>query len=577
MNSISRFIPADLVVNSWNDIEPYFDKLKEMKLKNVADLENLILKYSEVLSVYSEQHSLAYIGMTCHTDSPSHVKRQELFEAEIDPHFFRARHALDLKIQQSPFFDSLPKKRYSQFKKKLDRGLVLFREANVELETRLAGLATQYSQIAGSLTVSLDGQEMTLPQAKALLVSPDRHLREKVWKKIFEARMKAKPALDEIFNQMVGLRHQMAVNAGYVNYRDYKHDSDCRFDYTPQDVLALHTAIKNKVLPLAKKILQKKKTALGIEGSLRPWDTEASQPGLSPLKPFQQTDELIDKSIELLGKIHPDFGNNLKRMRQAGLLDLESRKGKAPGGYNMALQITGMPFIFMNSAGIHRDLTTLMHEGGHAMHTFLTRDEPLVFYRTTPMEIAEVASMSMELLTGSYWNIFYTHPDRERAWQEYLNEIVLYLPWYAIVDKFQHWIYLNPQHTAQERDKEFARLMTEFGTGMIDWSSLEPFYENYWQAQLHIFEVPFYYIEYAIAQIGALQVYRNCLNNREKGLLGYIRGLKAGGSLPLPEVWSLMGIRFDFSEKMVGELMEFVARERIELPTQAFSGLCSTD
>jgi len=287
--------------------------------------------------------------------------------------------------------------------------------------------------------------------------------------------------------------------------------------------------------------------------------------GQEALKPFTTGEELLEKSIAIFSELQPQFGENLKAMQAADLFDLESRKGKAPGGYNYGLETTGMPFIFMNAAGTHRNVTTMCHEGGHAMHTFLTNNEPLIHYRDTPSEMAETASMSMELFTSGLWNKFYDEKDHVRARREHLEDIISFFPWCATVDAFQHWIYLNPDHTVEQRDDYFDELNKRFTSGLVNWEGYDHHRRNKWQQQLHIFGMPFYYVEYGIAQLGALQMYRLFKQNPEAALEGYIKGLSLGSSKPLPEVWDTMGIKFDFSEGTLKELVEFVQKELAEL------------
>ena len=361
---------------------------------------------------------------------------------------------------------------------------------------------------------------------------------------------------------MIKLRHKMAKNAGFKNYRDFKHHDLHRFDYTVDDVLTFHESIEKHVLPLVKKISEVQMKSLGLnKGEFYPWDVHGKPENETALKPFENGKELLEKTVSIFSKIKPEFGENLKKMNENDLFDLDARKGKAPGGYNYGLEVTGMPFIFMNAAGTHTDVVTLMHEGGHAMHTFLTNSEPLFQYRNCPSEMAETASMSMELISSGYWSEFYNEEDHKRARREHLERIVGVFPWVAIIDSFQHWVYTNPEHTTEQRDEHFASLMNRFGSGLVNWDNHYDYLKNTWQKQLHVFSVPFYYIEYAIAQIGALQVYKNFVQDNEKGIQSYIDGLKIGSSKPIPEIWDSMNIKFDFSADTIKELMEFVEKE----------------
>ncbi|MCP5464572.1 MAG: M3 family oligoendopeptidase [Deltaproteobacteria bacterium] len=565
MYQLSGFIPADLQINSWDDLKPYFEKLLHQDIKSVEDLERLIVHYSEAISVYHEQNARSYINMTCHTNNEDYVKRHELFAVELGPKLETICNQIDKKITASDFFKNLPEERYACYKQSIARDLELFREKNVNVQAELSKMVSEFEQLAGKLMVEYDGEKLPIPMVSKKLLSSDRSEREKAWFAIQDTRYQSKDEHDQLFDQMIKKRHELATNAGYKNFRDYKHDALHRFDYTVKDVLQFQESIEELVVPLANKLLEKQKNKLGITDSFRPWDSSGKPKDEKPLEPFEKAEELLGKTKDIFAKLDPQFKDNLQKMDDAKLFDLESRANKAPGGYNYGLEITGMPFIFMNAAGTHRDVVTLMHEGGHAMHTFLTNNEPLINYRNTPSEMAETASMSMELLTAKHWGEFYNEEDFKRARQEHMEGVIDTFPWVATVDAFQHWVYTNPEHTVEDRDGEFEKLMQRFGGTCVDWSGLEKYRRNFWQKQLHIFSVPFYYIEYAIAQIGALQVYRNFKKDEKAGLEAYKRGLSLGSSKPLPQVWEAMGIKFDFSKNNLKALMDFVSEELASL------------
>lgn len=562
----SAFIPTNLVIKNWDDLKPFFDKLSSQKIQSNQDLEDLILHYSEVISMFSEQYARAYINMTCHTDKQDFVRTYETFSSEISPKVEVASNELQKKISNSDFFADLPAARYTQLKQSLKRDLEMFHAENVPLDAELSKLVSEYEQLAGSIVVTVDNEEITLPKAGVFLESNNRNERQKYWSAIQQARYSRKAEHDELLNKMIQLRHKVSQNAGYSNFRDYQHDHMHRFDYTVSDVLKFHDAIEKHVTPLVKNITKNHMQKLGLTTvDYRPWDSTGKPITEKPLKPFQTVNDLLNHTIDIFTEIKPEFGANLKTMRSNSMFDLESRKAKAPGGYNYGLQVTGMPFIFMNAAGTHRDVVTLMHEGGHAMHTFLTNSEPLIQYRNTPSEMAETASMSMELLSSSHWNRFYSDDDLKRARREHLEGTIDVFPWVATVDCFQHWLYTNPEHSASERDLAFEKIFDRFGTGLVNWSGFENIKRNLWQKQLHIFSVPFYYIEYAIAQIGALQIYRNYRKDPKQGIHDYVTGLSLGSSRPLPEVWRAMNIKFDFSEQTIRDLMLFVGEELASL------------
>lgn len=561
MQKPANFIATDLKITAWRDIAPYFAKLLQCEIASSGTLEDFLIHYSQVLSVYQEQNARAYIDMTCHTDREDFIKRHELFVTEIAPEVTKVCHAISEKILNNAFCASLPP-RYGQLKKFLKRELELYREENVSLNAELNLLESHYEQLSGSLLATYQGKKLPLPQVSVKLESVRREERKEAWCAIQKARMAAKEKHDEIFDRMIALRHRVALNAGYKNFRDYKHAELERFDYTVDDVLMLHESIREHVLPLQQKMTLAQIERLGLKKTdFRPWDVAGKAEHECPLKPFTHSEELLAKTVDIFSVLREEFGHNLKRMRQNQLFDLEARANKAPGGYNFGLEVTGMPFIFMNAVGSHQDVITLTHEGGHAMHTFLTHDEPLVQYRHCPAETSEVASMAMELMASTSWQKFYRAEDCKRARREHLERIVSTFPWVAIVDGLQSWVYTHPNHSHEERDRECATLMDRFGTGLVNWQGYKNEYKNTWQKQHHIFSVPFYYVEYAIAQLGALQVYQNFVRDREDGLQKYINGLKLGCSRPLPEVWQTLGIQFDFSAQTIKRLMDFVEEE----------------
>ncbi|NQU67872.1 MAG: M3 family oligoendopeptidase [Candidatus Marinimicrobia bacterium] len=558
----NEFIPQDLTIERWEDIQPYFQTMIDLEIKTTDGLKTVIQKFSDTLAVFYEKYAWSYINMSCHTDKQNFVDAYENFSTKISPEVQKASNIIEKKISNSPLFDEIDAERYGQFRKNLLREIELFRRENVDLDAHLSTLSSKYEQITGGLTATIDGEDLPLPRAAVKLQNENREIRKQAWLAIWETRYNIRESLDEIYNEMIQVRHKIAMNAGYKNYRNFQHDNLHRFDYTPKDAENFHDAIEKYVVPLSREIGVRHRKKLGLPSDdYRPWDTGGEPQGQTRLKPFSSGNELRDTAISIFNQLHPEFSKNLKLMESNNLFDLDSRKGKAPGGYNYPLEVTGMPFIFMNAAGTQRDVVTMMHEGGHAMHTFFTNDEPLVFYRDTPAEMAETASMSMELMTSPHWDKFYNEADHLRARKEHLEGIITFFPWCAIVDAFQHWIYLNPTHSVEERNDYFIALSRRFSPSLVNWEGYEHFRRNSWQRQGHIFSSPFYYIEYGIAQLGALQVYRNFIQNPKIGLDGYIRGLRLGSTKSLPKVWEAMGIKFDFSADSICSLMEFVQGE----------------
>jgi oligoendopeptidase F len=425
----------------------------------------------------------------------------------------------------------------------------------------LSVLAQQFGSISGKMTVTVNGQEYTLQQAMKFLENPDRALREKVYRQIQERRAADKEQLNKLYSDLIQRRHQLARNAGFDNFRDYKFVEMGRFDYSKEDCFRFHDSVKQHILPLVTLINEHKKKKLGLD-QLRPWDTEAEPAGVIPLNPFKSGNELLEKTVSCFGGLSPFFADCLRTMKAMNRFDLESRIGKAPGGYNCPLAETGAPFIFMNAAGQMHDVTTMVHEGGHAIHSFLSHHLDLSAFKEYPMEIAEVASMSMELFSMQNWEVYFNDPeDLKRAKRQQLERVITIFPWIATIDKFQHWVYEHPAHTVEERTENWYRILQEFSSGTVDWSGLEDYQKNSWQKQLHLFEVPFYYIEYGIAQLGAIGLWKQFKKNKEAALNNYTHALELGGTKTLPELYAAAGLKFDFSSGYIKELMDFVEEE----------------
>jgi oligoendopeptidase F len=559
-----RFVPAPLDLGRWDLVAPLFQQLQDRPLDSLANLEKWLDDLGELQDCLNEEGSLRYIRMTCQTDDPeiekSYVDFLEKISEPSKPQFF----ALSKKYWECPYRSSLPEKNYFLYNRSIENDLALYRKENIPLETDLEKLSQQFQKLSGSMTVNYEGKEQTLQQMGRYLEMTDRNKREEAWRLTAQRRLEEKDKFEELFDQMLKIRVKAARNAGFENYRDYMFRRKERFDYGPKDCETFHESAQKAIKPLVVKIQQKRGKKMDLS-SLRPWDLLVDPKGLPPLKPFEKTEELAGKCETIFQQVDPEFGQNFKTMRNLGLLDLESRKGKAPGGYNSSLEESRLSFIFMNAVGMEGDVRTLLHEGGHAMHGFASRLIPFSAYRHAPMEFCEVASMSMELIAFPYLGGFFPNPkDSARYRSRQLEEVIALLPWIATIDAFQHWIYTHPGHGRKERGDYWMDLRRRLG-GIEDWSGLEEVQAHLWHRQLHIFEYPFYYIEYAIAQLGALQVWMNFRKDKAEGVRLYKQGLSVGGSQTLPEIFKSAGIRFDFSLKMIEPLMNEVEKELAEL------------
>jgi len=556
-----HFIPDDFKLSEWLSLEPFLKNLLAREITSREDLEYWLKDSSELEAVISEDACWRQIRMTCDTENKALEESFTFFVMEIQPHIQPYADKLNKKLIECPFTTSLDHKKYFTYLRAVKKNIELFREKNIPIQSELSVLAQQYGVISGKMTVEVNRQEYTLQQASKFLESHNRALRQEVYLKIQERRLKDKDALSEMYSQLIAKRHQVALNAGFLNYRDYKFVEMGRFDYSKEDCFQFHEAVKQHVLPLVDLIYENKRKKLKLE-SLRPWDTEAEPEGITPLSPFKNSDELIEKTINCFHQLRPFFGECLKKMKAIGHLDLESRKGKAPGGYNCPLAESGAPFIFMNAAGQMHDVTTMVHEGGHAVHSFLAHPLELSSFKEYPMEIAEVASMAMELFSMDYWETFFAKDEElQRAKEHQLERVITIFPWIAIIDKFQHWVYENPTHSLEERGNKWMEILNEFSSSAIDWSGLEEYRGYSWQRQLHLFEVPFYYIEYGIAQLGAIGMWKQFKEDKEMALDNYTTALSLGGTRTLPELYESAGLKFDLSANHIESLMLFVQKE----------------
>ncbi len=556
-----NYLPENFKIEDWNSIKSYFEDLKNRDFSSKDDFLQWLKDLNELEAALQEELGRSYIKMTCYTNNKDYRDRFNFLITEIEPKVSPIVNTLNKKIVESRFLEEIDIQGFDVMIRGLKTQIELFREENVPLFSKIQSLQSKYGEITGALYIKHDGQELTLPQASNYLMSKDRKIREDVFYKIAEARASVEKELDDLFNEMLPIRQQIAENAGFKNFRDYIFKAKGRFDYSAEDCKTFHDAVKKEVVPLLDELAENRKERLALD-KLRPWDLKVDKFGKDALKPFESSEDLIEKSINLFNKIDPFFGSCLNTMKNIGHLDLESRKNKAPGGYNYPLDEIGVPFIFMNATSTFRDMITLMHEGGHAVHSFLVRDFDFLSFKHPTAEVAELASMSMELLTMDHWNIFFgSEEEFLRAKEEHLEQIIETLPWVAVIDKFQHWIYENPKHSIEDRRNKWLEIFDEFHSELIDYSGLDLYKRMIWQKQLHIFEVPFYYIEYAIAQLGAIGIWLNYKKNKDEGLDKYKRGLALGYTKTIPEIYSETGINFNFTDEHISGLIQSIKTE----------------
>ena len=562
--TLYQYAPDNVDYSDWSQYEVLLQKLLDHPIRSTYELKLWMRDRDELKSFSIAQRSRARINYSRQTDNPEYeAKRKHIIE-NIRPKLKPYQQKLDQKYINCEFRSSLDKDFYALFDKKLETDIKLFREENIPIQTETNLLSQRYMKINAAMTAEWDGEEKTLQQLDVFTIDPERSVREKAWKKITNRRLQDRDAMDEIYDEMLGKRDRIAKNCNFDNFRDYAFVSKKRFDYTPEDCFQLHNAIEKCVVPLARKLAQKQKKSLGVE-ILRPWDMKVDPQNRSPLKPFDKIEDLKNGVQRIFDRLDPEISAEFAEMNWRGNLDLESRKGKAPGGYCSNYMVTRSAFIFMNAAGIHQNVETLLHETGHAYHFCRASKLPLSHYWFAPLEFAEVASMTMELFGLDLLDEFYSGEYLNRAKREQLERIITFLPWMSRIDAFQHWIYTHPDQTREERSQAWLDLEERFD-GRADWTGFEDAKAAEWHRQRHIFKAPFYYIEYGIAQLGALQIWKNYLENPEKALQQYKKALSLGGSQPLPVLFETAGAKFDFSIENIQPLMDLLEEELAKLP-----------
>ena len=556
-----RFLPQGYKLTQWPELEAYYQQLLERPIHTVAELQQWIDDRSELDAVISEDFSWRYIKITVDSSDKSANEAYQYAAQELSPKVTSMEHQLNVKLVQNPFLSQLDPAHYGIYIRNARNAVELHCEDNIPLVTEVQLKAKEYGRLFSEMTIGVNGVQMTLQKAGALLEETDRNYRESIYHKINQRILQDTENLEELFDEMLRQRHLTAQNSGFDNFRDYKFQSLGRFDYSADDCLRFHDSIASEILPLLDELNEHRRKLLDIK-VLRPWDLNVDTSGQQPLRPFESVEELVDKTVTCLSRLHHSFGDAIRLMWQKGHLDLESRKGKRPGGYNMPLHLSGLPYIFMNAANSVSDMRTLLHESGHAIHSLLTHAHQLSSAKRVPFEVAELAAMSMELLTMDHWDVFFPEPEElRRARIGQLENVLKVLPWIATIDKFQHWIYTNPQHTRAERKAAWMDILKTFTSSQVDFTGLDHYQEYLWHKQLHIFEVPFYSIEYGMAQLGAIALWKKYRENPEETISNYIKALELGYSKSIPEIYETAGISFDFSPAYVRELGAFVKTE----------------
>lgn len=559
------YLPNRFKLTVWERLRSFYEELLSRDIFSLPDLEQWLFDRSELDAFVSESFAWRYINISGNSADEQAQEAYQYAVKELSPRIADFTFKLNCKLVENPLTAQLDPTRFGIYLRAIKNMVELFREENIELETAVQLTSKQHGKIFSEMTVGINGVHLTLQKASALLEETDRVYREDIYHKINRRILQDTKDLEDLFDNLCKKRHQIALNAGFDNFRDYRFRKLGRFDYTTEDCYHFHDAIRDEILPLVEQLYQYRKDKLGVE-KLRPWDLHVDTSGQEPLRPFEHMDDLVKKARTCLQRVHPQFGEVLTKMREMGHLDLDSRPGKRPGGYNMPLLMTGIPFIFMNASRSLGDMRTLLHECGHAVHSYLTRDLPLSFTRRVPSEVAELAAMSMELLTMDHWDVFFdSEEDLRRARIQQLENVLKVLPWIATIDKFQHWIYTHPEHTRIEREEVWLQMFKEFNSHLIDHEGIEGYAAHLWHKQLHLFEVPFYYIEYGIAQLGAIAIWKHYRSQPAQTVERYRTALRLGYTRSISEIYQTAGIDFNFSREYLHELGQFVKQEIDEL------------
>jgi len=556
-----KFLPDSLQVHTWEDIAPYYNDLTDRPLNDLEALEQWIYDKSALDAAVSEAFSWMYIAISRNNQNQEAMEQYQFAIQHIQPKVAEQENVLNQRLVSSPFFTELDEETFGIYVRKVQNAVDLFCPDNVPLSTEVQLKSKEYGRIFSQMTIGLEGRQLTLQKASTLLEEKDRSRRQAVYHKINQRILQDTEELDNLFDELLQRRHNIALNAGFENYREYAFRSLNRFDYSPQDCEDFHQSIADEIVPLLNELYIDRRNALDLD-KLRPWDLHIDARGQEPLHPYDSMEDFLSKGVSCISHLDPQFGKVIRKMDHMGHIDLESRKGKRPGAYNMPLFVSGVPFLFMNASYSINDLRTLMHESGHAIHSYLTKDLSLSSDRSFPSEISELAAMTMELLSLEHWDVFFSsEEDLKRAKINQLELVLKVLPWIAVVDKFQHWLYTNPHHDREERKAYWSNLVRSYTSSVVDYSGMEHYVDYLWHKQLHVFEVPFYYVEYGFAQLGAIAIWRKYRQNPTEAIQQYKKALQLGYTKSIGEVYQAAGIEFDFSKSYVQQLGAFVREE----------------
>lgn len=564
MNFNSLPTDADSILSmTWTGYAPYYADLDSRALDSSA-LDAWMEDWSALAACLDEQFTRLQILTTQHTADDDIQKRYTDFIEEIQSPAKTA----DQKLKEKLLSSGLQPKGYTVAFKMMKAEGDIFRESNLPLLAEEQKLVTEYGRIIGATTVMWEGEEKTTGQMFSIAgYDSDRSVRERAWKALMERHYQNRDAINELWGRFMSVRQKIAKNAGFSDYRAYAWKQRFRFDYTPEDCKSFHVSIEEVFVPAAERVMERRRKRLGLE-TTRPWDASVDQFSRPPLRPAETVEELNARALNVFEQVDPQFRKYYQSMLDHGLLDLDSRKNKAGGAYSVGFNAAKLPFIFMSHTNSALDVDTILHEGGHAFHTFEAAH--LRFHQKAeqyiPAEFAEVASMSMELLAAPYLSKerggFYTEEEILRSRIDHMEGIITFLPYMALVDAFQHWIYENHAEASdgQRCETKWSELWERFMRG-VDYSGFEKNKNTRWHRQGHIHTTPFYYVEYGLAQLGAVQVFGNALKNQKQAVADYRRALSLGSTVSLPELFKAAGAKFAFDSQTLKSAVDLLEGE----------------
>jgi oligoendopeptidase F len=559
-------LPSDieqLILLTWAEIEPLYKQLVKMEV-GAANVETWLADWSRLSEVVYEQNNLLAVAVTTNTaDKEADKRYQENIDTIITP-----SRPYDQKLKEKLLASGLTPAGMEIPLRSMRAEADLYREANLPLLAEEQKLSNEYDDITGAQTVQWNGEELNFTEIQQIIVEENNRLvREKAWRVMRERLLADQPAIHNLWRTLFKLRQQIAANADLPDYRAYAWIQKSRFDYTPKDCKVFHTSIEKVVVPAATRVIERRRQKMRID-SVRPWDEYVDPLARPALRPFRRISQLTSGAAKIFNRVDPVLGGYFRTMVDEDLLDLKSRRNKTDGAYCTIFEWSHRPFILMNAVGIHYDVQTLIHESGHAFHGFEVASLPYLAQRNAPMEFNEIASLAMELLAAPYLTDsgLYTPAEAARARIESLEDMILAWPYMALVDAFQHWIYENPLKGADPKkcDAKWNKLFARFIPG-VNYQDIEKYLHTQWHHQSHILQSPFYYIEYGIAQLGAVQVWANALKDQAAAVQSYRHALSLGATVPLPELYAAAGAKLAFDRKTLQAAVDLIETQIAEL------------